>query len=662
MKRALISLAFTLILAAGGFAQEREPETAPPADILAYSIDAELVPENHELKASARVTFKALRPAERLSFMLNRNLEVEQVLDEKGGALDYEQDLAAGTVNVLFGRRAAPGEVVTIKLSYGGTFERGAFQRERNEEIAYIGDEGSYLLHAARWLPLLSIGGDRATFEIRATAPLGVTVVGPGQPGPVKTQGIKETFTWISNGEISGASIVAARYFEKTHDLGQRRLVFYLQERHLEHIQRYAEAFEKILAFYEKEFGAYNLGNEIKLVEVADAVVDKSGSAGLVFVNSKDLEPGRPLDQPLARALGYQWWLHMIGPKSESDLWLSDALAYYSAALYAERQGEEAFQNALTDLAILALKFEGRNSISRALETGYGSETYEGVAAGKGAWTLHMLRKVLGNDKFAALIKRLPHGSAPDSAALSRSELEEQAGAAYGGNISWFFVQWVDSIGVPDFKAEYMILRTKDGYKVRGTIKQDLDLFRMPVEIEIETKGGKKEYKVIEVQGKNSNFEVEAQALPIKVQVDPRNSVLRNSDSLKVSVHIAKGRRLFERGEFVEAIREFNEAIRLDPRSSLAHFYLAETFYEQWNNQAAANSFRDALNGDLKPKWVEVWSYIYLGKIFDILGQRERARAEYNKAINTKDDTFGAQAEAQKYLNQPFARQRPSKS
>ncbi len=661
MKRALISLAFTLILAAGGLAQEREPEAAP-ADVLSYSIDAELVPENHELKASARVTFKVLRPADRLSFMLNRNLEVEQVLDEKGGVLDYEQDPGAGTVNVLFGRRAAPGEVVTIKLSYAGTFERGAFQRERNEGIAYIGHEGSYLLHAARWVPLLSIGGDTATFEIRATAPLGVTVVGPGQPGPVKTQGIKETFTWISNREISGASIVAARYFEKTHDLGERRLVFYLQEKHLEHIQRYAETFEKAFAFYEKEFGVYSLGNEIKLVEVADAVVDKSGSAGLVFVNSKDLEPGRPLDQPLARALGYQWWLHMTGPESEADLWLSDALAYYSAALYAERQGEEAFQNALTDLAILALKFEGRSSISRALETGYGSETYEGIVAGKGAWTLHMLRKVLGDEKFAALIKGLRSGSGSDSAALSRSELEQQAGTAFGGNISWFFVQWVDSIGVPDFKVEYLTLKTKDGYKVRGTIKQDLDLFRMPVEIEIETKGGKKEYTVINVQGKNSNFEVEAKALPIKVQVDPRNSVLRNSDSLKVSVHIAKGRRLFERGEFVEAIREFNEAIRLEPRSSLAHFYLAETFYEQWNNQSAANSFRDALNGDLKPKWVEVWSYIYLGRIFDILGQRERARAEYNKAINTKDDTFGAQAEAEKYLNQPFSRQRPSKS
>jgi hypothetical protein len=32
--------------------------------------------------------------------------------------------------------------------------------------------------------------------------------------------------------------------------------------------------------------------------------------------------------------------------------------------------------------------------------------------------------------------------------------------------------------------------------------------------------------------------------------------------------------------------------------------------------------------------------------------------AEYNKAINTKDDTFGAQAEAKKWLAAPFTRER----
>jgi tetratricopeptide (TPR) repeat protein len=81
-----------------------------------------------------------------------------------------------------------------------------------------------------------------------------------------------------------------------------------------------------------------------------------------------------------------------------------------------------------------------------------------------------------------------------------------------------------------------------------------------------------------------------------------------------------------------------------------------EVFFLQNNYQSAANEFREALNGDLEPKWTEVWSRINLGKIFDITGQRERAVNEYNLAIRTKDNTQGAQEEAARYLKLPFER------
>ena len=54
-------------------------------------------------------------------------------------------------------------------------------------------------------------------------------------------------------------------------------------------------------------------------------------------------------------------------------------------------------------------------------------------------------------------------------------------------------------------------------------------------------------------------------------------------------------------------------------------------FYLQHNYQAAANAYRDALNGDGDPRWTEVWSHVQLGKIFDVTGQRERAVNEYRR-------------------------------
>ena len=84
--------------------------------------------------------------------------------------------------------------------------------------------------------------------------------------------------------------------------------------------------------------------------------------------------------------------------------------------------------------------------------------------------------------------------------------------------------------------------------------------------------------------------------------------------------------------------------------SSLAHYRLGEEYLRQDNLQTAANEFREALNGDLEPKWTGVWSHIQLGRIFDVTGQHDRAVNEYRQAVRTGDNTNGALDEAMNYL------------
>ena len=67
---------------------------------------------------------------------------------------------------------------------------------------------------------------------------------------------------------------------------------------------------------------------------------------------------------------------------------------------------------------------------------------------------------------------------------------------------------------------------------------------------------------------------------------------------------------------------------------------------------------RLCLNGDLQPKWTEVWSRIRLGQIFDVSGQRDRAVNEYKLALRTKDNTYRALEEASKYSQTPYERKR----
>jgi tetratricopeptide (TPR) repeat protein len=110
--------------------------------------------------------------------------------------------------------------------------------------------------------------------------------------------------------------------------------------------------------------------------------------------------------------------------------------------------------------------------------------------------------------------------------------------------------------------------------------------------------------------------------------------------------------------QFSEALREYQKALETTRNSSLAHYRIGEIYFLQGNWATAINEFREALNGDLEPKWTEVWSHIHMGMIFDVSGQRERAVNEYNLAIRTKDDTQGAQQEAARYLKTAYERQR----
>jgi tetratricopeptide (TPR) repeat protein len=143
---------------------------------------------------------------------------------------------------------------------------------------------------------------------------------------------------------------------------------------------------------------------------------------------------------------------------------------------------------------------------------------------------------------------------------------------------------------------------------------------------------------------------------PGGVKVDPNNLVLKGSVSLRARAAIARGEELAEVGNYYAAIQQYQRALSIQPGRPLANFRMGEAFFYQKNYQAAANSFRESLQAVPEPseKWTEVWSNIYLGKIFDLLGQRERAVNQYSKAKQTNDDTGGAQQEAERYLKKPY--------
>jgi tetratricopeptide (TPR) repeat protein len=103
-----------------------------------------------------------------------------------------------------------------------------------------------------------------------------------------------------------------------------------------------------------------------------------------------------------------------------------------------------------------------------------------------------------------------------------------------------------------------------------------------------------------------------------------------------------------------DTLEKCQEAVKTNRNSSLIHYRIGEIYFLQRNFMNAANSFRASLNGDLQPRWTEVWGHINLGKIFDITQQRDRALNEYRLALRTKDNTRGALDAANKYIETPY--------
>jgi len=188
-------------------------------------------------------------------------------------------------------------------------------------------------------------------------------------------------------------------------------------------------------------------------------------------------------------------------------------------------------------------------------------------------------------------------------------------------------------------------------------VKQSLDTFSMPMEMEVQTEGNP-EFKTIQVTGAETPFTIDSfgRPKPGGIVLDPHDYILKASPQLRIRAIIARGESAAEQGKYMDAINQYQNALDVQKNNALALFRMGEAFFFQKNYTAAANSFRSAIGGDtdISTKWVEAWGHMYMGMIYDLTGQRDRAVNEYRLVQQSKDNTGGAQELAQKYMSQAY--------
>ncbi|HKD79799.1 MAG TPA: M1 family aminopeptidase [Candidatus Angelobacter sp.] len=616
-----------------------------------YVIDAEITPKTHRLSARAKVKFTALEDTNFASFELNNGLRISKVLDERGKPLTAERVTQDNAVRISFPNMLAKGSSSTLTFEYEGPFANADDSPVDGLKLAYIGEDTSYLLYPARWFPVTNYGIDRFTATINITAPNNFLVIGSGATGPAKPGPAGRNITSFSWQKPSFPGSIFAGPFQESA-FGNTKLYFTSDKKQF--ASAYADMANKELEYFSSLYGQSPAGGTLKIVELPDDTVPMWWAPEIAALATRDISE-KTNYRLLADSIAHQWWGGNVSPASKDDWWLIDGGARDSEMRYVQNTaGEQAFEDASRDMAVGALAYDN-TPLGSAGKLDTFSPEFQSLVTDKGGMIFHMLRWVVGDAAFDKTMKEFMTQYAGKS--VSVGDFQSVAEKFHGDKLTAFFSQWVDGTGAPEFKMKYTVYRVKKGFRVVGEINQDLDLFRMPLELKVDT-DGQTEMKRIEVAGTDSAFSVETFGKPRRLVLDPNNWVLKNSPDLRVRVAIRRGQELTAQGNLSQALTELNKALDVNRNSSLAHYRIADIFFLQRNYQSAANEFREALNGDGEPRWTEVWSHIMLGKIFDVTGQRERAVNEYRQAIQTQDPTQGALDEARRYLEKPYERER----
>ncbi len=699
LPKTIFALAIFMFGAHVALAQTAAAPQRARYDITNYRIEAQIVPAANSLATTADVTFRPLDATRTIVFELNGALKVESVTRVAPGQVSpantvvqqprinrtprattatqtaattvatvapaqvtFIQDQVGvsdlgPTVRVDLGETAQPNQPITLRFRYAGTLITPEGGPLANKKLASVNEAVSYLMYAARWFPFHDYAADRATAEIFVSAPAGVQVVGySDEPIAQTPSGGNTRYRFVHTKPALVGNLAAGRFAQKTLRFGATELQFFVQPANESRISEYAEIIGKAFEFYTQKFGAPD-ANKFVVAGIDDESLDTYTGAGMLFLSARffDNAPNNATER-LQRETALQWWGQTVGLKSFDDAWLSQGLAEYSALeLRESRANNIEAENLNRELLERALTFEQTASLLRAPSTlDDQSAAYQYIVFYKGSSVFRLLRETLGRDKFNQLLKTYLAQYRGKNASID--DFEKLASQVNGAPLRYFFARWIEGTGVPEFKSDYQIIRTRAGkFIARGTVRQNYDNLRLPVEVRLRAEGddtGKTQ--LLRIEESSEDFNLESIGKPLEVLIDPDYKLLRIDDDLRVSAIARRGIEQFREGNYAEAQTQFEAALKLDRSNSWVYYHLGLLFLEQRNYDLAIDNFKAALNGNLRPSWVRVWGEVKMGNAYDAKGDRDRAKAAYDRAVATGNDYNGAQTAAKKFLGNPY--------
>jgi aminopeptidase N len=455
------------------------------------------------------------------------------VTEVSSGGLNVPYTHTANRLTIRFSPPAKSGERRRFDVKYHGVAGNGLhIANNKYGERTFF--SWNWPVLARQWLPLIDHPYDKATSEFLITAPAKYQVVANGllQEEIDLGDGTRRTHwkqsvpiaSWLNN---IGVAQFAARHFGSAAGVPLQTWVFH-QDRD-NGIVTFEEPMRQAIEFFSDFIGPYPY-EKLAGVQV-NGLSGGMEHASAVFYGERTVT-NKPASGLVAHEVSHQWWGDSVTEQDWNDAWLSEGFATYFAELAIEHyQGRDAFVNALKRSRASIFQMEKRTPgvavIHDNLPEIENGRAPVGIVYQKGGWTLHMLRGVIGMDKFREGMREYYRIYRDGNASTFnlRKVIEETSGRDLG----WFFEQWLVRAGSPVVEGNWIYDAQSKKIVLELAQTQPGDAFRLPMEIGFRVEGGILTTERIEMFGKVGRFEIASDKPPATVELDPNLWVLMDA-------------------------------------------------------------------------------------------------------------------------------------
>nr|NQU93302.1 T9SS type A sorting domain-containing protein [Bacteroidota bacterium] len=504
-------------------------------DVKFYYIDISVGIWSPYIEGDVQIIFEPVtNNLENVAISLNSALTADDV---SGNCASFYQE--GDLIMITLDGSYNPGEEITITITYHGVpalaggYKGLRYETHGNNEPIIATLSTPYLAHY--WYPCKDGPQDKPdSVYMDITIPDEVVngqelmAISNGVLESIINNGDTKTFQWRHRYPIVTYYVMAAisnyTFFEEEFNgtLGESfPLIYYVFQESLNSAQAGVADLPEVIQFYSDVFGEYPFSNE------------KYGMTQLGFYGAIENQTNT-IQNNLSTSwfdtsiheLAHMWFGDMITCESWHHGWLNEGFATYSEALWDEHlYGFNAYKS---NMAANEYWGGGTLYMQNAADT---FNTFASIFYTKGAYIVHMLRGLAGNDLFFDAL----HDYATDPELMygnaSTEDLQNVFENATGMDLEFFFDQWVYDEYWPFYYYNYF-QNTDNGlffmiYQAQEELYGYRPVFEMPVRLQINFTDGTDTTVTVWNDQQDQQFYFDLNKEVSTVDLDPDKWILR---------------------------------------------------------------------------------------------------------------------------------------